>query len=607
MAQEAKVAINIASEFTGKKAFKQADTAVSNLAKNLKRAVIGASFAAFAKSAVSAFIVADKTAQSFANTMKNIGLSEATADVMAMTDAMEMQFGVAASRLIPAYQKFAVITRSTADSQNLLNLALDVSAGTSASLETVTTAFTRALNGNNTSLGKLGSNLTKTDLATGSLNDNLKKLADNYSGAASTASETLSNKITRVGLAFQKAKEKIGGGIIDALVAVTGSANIEQLQQSILAFGKSAAEVLVKVGNLIGKNIEFIKQLGIVLFAVWTSSKIYAGVATFLKLGEGILTFYRTLRNVSIAAAIAEMTAINPIAGVVGGVALVAGIIAANKALDSFENSVKSTNKLKLTLPKFGGIGTTAQELANQKKLTDQKNKQLKADKEAAALKKASAVLDLSSKVFDMDLIQNTAALQGKLTEDETRRLKLQQAILMENSTEAGKLAQELIAAQIEAMKLSQTDPLKGWSDSFKSAIKALLDLQRELGNLDVATKLLSGVSAAGTVYSGGTMLSSGAILAKDQQGYGVLIPAPGAPQIDPSLFGSDLSQSTSTTSQYTAATGNFTYGQGNPLAVQVFIDPLAAAAGVSAASINNNANGNSNGYSTIQSFAGGR
>ena len=607
MAQEAKVAINIASEFTGKKAFKQADTAVSNLAKNLKRAVIGASFAAFAKSAVSAFIVADKTAQSFANTMKNIGLSEATADVMAMTDAMEMQFGVAASRLIPAYQKFAVITRSTADSQNLLNLALDVSAGTSASLETVTTAFTRALNGNNTSLGKLGSNLTKTDLATGSLNDNLKKLADNYSGAASTASETLSNKITRVGLAFQKAKEKIGGGIIDALVAVTGSANIEQLQQSILAFGKSAAEVLVKVGNLIGKNIEFIKQLGIVLFAVWTSSKIYAGVSTFLKLGEGILTFYRTLRNVSIAAAIAEMTAINPIAGVVGGVALVAGIIAANKALDSFENSVKSTNKLKLTLPKFGGIGTTAQELANQKKLTDQKNKQLKADKEAAALKKASAVLDLSSKVFDMDLIQNTAALQGKLTEDETRRLKLQQAILMENSTEAGKLAQELIAAQIEAMKLSQTDPLKGWSDSFKSAIKALLDLQRELGNLDVATKLLSGVSAAGTVYSGGTMLSSGAILAKDQQGYGVLIPAPGAPQIDPSLFGSDLSQSTSTTSQYTAATGNFTYGQGNPLAVQVFIDPLAAAAGVSAASINNNANGNSNGYSTIQSFAGGR
>ena len=164
MAQEAKVAINIASEFTGKKAFKQADQAVANLGKTLKRALIGVSMAAFAKSAVSSFILADKTAQSFANTMQNIGLKEATADVMAMTDAMEMQYGVAASRLIPAYQRFAVITRNTADSQQLLNLAMDVAAGTGNSLETVTNAFTRALNGSNTSLGRLGSNLTKSDL-----------------------------------------------------------------------------------------------------------------------------------------------------------------------------------------------------------------------------------------------------------------------------------------------------------------------------------------------------------------------------------------------------------------------------------------------------------
>jgi hypothetical protein len=39
---------------------------------------------------------------------------------------------------------------------------------------------------------------------------------------------------------------------------------------------------------------------------------------------------------------------------------------------------------------------------------------------------------------------------------------------------------------------------------------------------------------------------------------------------------------------------------------ITISIDPLAAAAGVNVASINNTANGNSNSYSTIQSFAGG-
>ncbi|CAB4173975.1 hypothetical protein UFOVP974_19 [uncultured Caudovirales phage] len=517
MAQEAKVAINIASEFTGKKAFKQADAAVSNLGKSLKRALIGVSMAAFAKSAISAFVVADKTAQSFANTMNNIGLKEATADILAMTDAMEMQFGVAASRLIPAYQKFAVITRDTADSQQLLNLALDVAAGTGNNLETVTNAFTRALNGNNASLGKLGSNLTKTDLQTLSLNENLEKLAQNYAGAASTASETLSNKITRVGLAFQKAKEKIGGGLIDAFVIASGSANIEELQRSIINFGTAAAEVFAKVGNLIGQNIELIKNLGIVLFAVWTSTKVYAGIATFLKAGELLIKFYRTLRSVSVAAAIAQMVAINPIAGVVGGAALIAGIIAANKALDSFENSIKSANKLKLDLPKFGKLGDPAYDAKQQDKITKAKKAQLKADKESAKLKKASLLLEQSSKVFDIDLIQNTAALMGRVTEEETLRLKLQQAILLGNSKEAGNLAQQLIASQIAAMKLSATNPLNGWSSAFDAALIALQQLRKELdllGATKVAIPIMGNVPSSSATNAPFTTTNNGVIIA---------------------------------------------------------------------------------------------
>jgi hypothetical protein len=97
--------------------------------------------------------------------------------------------------------------------------------------------------------------------------------------------------------------------------------------------------------------------------------------------------------------------------------------------------------------------------------------KQTKAVKEQTALAKAKAVLDKSSMVMNMDLIQNTAALMGKVTEDETIRLKLQQAILLGNSKEAGNLAQELLSSQYAAMKLSSTNPLGGFTDALLAAL----------------------------------------------------------------------------------------------------------------------------------------
>jgi hypothetical protein len=85
---------------------------------------------------------------------------------------------------------------------------------------------------------------------------------------------------------------------------------------------------------------------------------------------------------------------------------------------------------------------------------------------------------------MNMDLIQNTAALMGKISDDDRLRLKLQQAILLGNSTEAGNLAQQLLASQAAAMKLSSTDPLGGFTDALKDALKAVNDLRDGLAML---------------------------------------------------------------------------------------------------------------------------
>jgi hypothetical protein len=117
--------------------------------------------------------------------------------------------------------------------------------------------------------------------------------------------------------------------------------------------------------------------------------------------------------------------------------------------------------------------------------------KQTKALKEQTALQKANALLDKASMVMNMDLIQNTAALMGKITADESLRLKLQQAILLDNSKEAGNLAQQLLRSQTEAIKLAMTNPVNGWSQYFSDALAALEQLRNELEKLG-AKKVVS-------------------------------------------------------------------------------------------------------------------
>jgi len=67
------IVIDIAAQFTGKKAFTQAENAADKLARNVKQALIGVGVTAFAKSAVSAFAAQEKQLALFSNSLRNIG------------------------------------------------------------------------------------------------------------------------------------------------------------------------------------------------------------------------------------------------------------------------------------------------------------------------------------------------------------------------------------------------------------------------------------------------------------------------------------------------------------------------------------------------------
>jgi hypothetical protein len=215
-----------------------------------------------------------------------------------------------------------------------------------------------------------------------------------------------------------------------------------------------------------------------------------------------------------------------------------------------------------------------------QKELASLAGKQTKAIKEQTALAKAKAVLDKSNAVFNLDLIQNTAALQGKLTDDETLRLKLQREILLGNSTAAADLAQELLSVQRAAIIAGNVDPFGRLSDSVLEALKSLQQLRNELellGSKKVKTPAQ--------------------ILAEDYQD--VLIDL-----ADPTYddFFKETKDFLDSIKNQPSGNMDFNYQDAfarpnaaagfTPTELRIFIDPSAAAYGINAAVVGANANG---------------
>ena len=256
----ADVKIDIATEFTGKKAFKQADTAtdklnkgVKNLARNLGLAFGTAAVINYAKASVRAAADDQKAQTQLALALKNVGLQRDAASTEQYINRLETEFGVLDDLLRPAYQKLAVATKSSAESQRLLNLSLDIAASTGKDVNAVATALSRAYLGTNTALTRLGVGLTKADLKTKSFEEITNQLADTFSGSASAAAQTFSGQLAILSVGAANASEIIGTGLIDALTELGENTSAADLANNMKLTATYIADVIRGVGTLGGK------------------------------------------------------------------------------------------------------------------------------------------------------------------------------------------------------------------------------------------------------------------------------------------------------------------------------------------------------------------
>jgi hypothetical protein len=549
--------IGIGAEYKGRPAFNKAGKDVLGLSagvKTLAKAYIGLAGAQkafrFGKASVKEFVADDKAAQQLARTVTNLGMAYETTNVETLIAGLEKTFNVADDLLRPAFSKLISTTQSYTKSKDLLTVALNASAGAGVDLNTTVNDLTQAYVGNTRGLNKYKLGLTKAELAGKSFDEIQQLITKRFQGQASLAAETYSGKIDALTIAAGNAKETIGKGLVTAMQSIVGQdQGIKDATNAIDNMASSISLAIVEMGKLIGKLTDpAISALGEAKSRARTGNN--SNPLFDLLYGKTSTTYD-------------PMSQVNP------------GLTPA------FMKLLKERQK------------SDALAVKRQKELAKLALASANAEKERLRLQKLKNTLEASSKVFNIDLIQNLAALQGKLTDNEILRLQTQQAILMDNADLAAKLSQQLLTAQIDAAILAGKSPFDAWTQGAILALEAMIKMREEIAKLSVPILTPSQI-----------LLNKDYIdVLKDVNDTSF---ADNTKEINDFLSGlSNLPINTTTSPSYQDAfarpntANSFTN-------VVVSIDPTAAQYGIGVASVNNSANGNKNNYSTIQSFAGG-
>jgi hypothetical protein len=206
---------------------------------------------------------------------------------------MQMQAGVADDKLRPAYSKLFIATKDVTKSNELLALALDVSAGTGKDLDAVTQAMARSLAGSDTALNRLIPSLkgSKTPL---------EDLAAAFGGAAEKAANT--DPYAKMQVIFGEIQERIGTAllpVLDDFAAWMSSPPGQQQLQDIADAAKDVLTNLAATAKWAIANKDWLVPLVAGVAALSAAAKTVAGITVAIQAANAAMVLFNatTLLN----------------------------------------------------------------------------------------------------------------------------------------------------------------------------------------------------------------------------------------------------------------------------------------------------------------------
>jgi hypothetical protein len=438
----AELRIPIIGEFKGKKAFDQAGGATSKLDKGVKKlgATLIAAFSVqkitqFGKAAVNAFVENEKSAKRLETVVKNLGLAFELPGIEASLDKVSAKFGYEGEVLREAFQKLITTTGSAKKSQDLLNLSLDIAAGSGVDLLTVNQDLAAAYVGQTRGLRKYNLGLTQSELKTLDFDSAVSKLTANFKGAGGAELQTYAGKMRVLQEAAGNAQEIIGEGLVSALQILAGDGNtVQPLADSMTDLATATSDVVVGLAD------------------------IFSGLKNLGGLG-----------NIKGKGGVPLSEALNPNLNMIP---IIGPLLEAARRRGAQINT-----------PGMGGYPSSAlgpgyvdpNEAARKKAERDaaKRAKELAAlQKKTLDTQKKSLALQKASKTLNLEAIGIEAALKGEISETDRLSLLLQKSILQGNATLATQLADQLEAAtqrqnQLRALLLTTPEapnPYRNWA-----------------------------------------------------------------------------------------------------------------------------------------------
>ena len=388
----ANVLIDIAAEFTGNKAFKQAETSTEKLTRNIKKlaGAVGIAFSAtaivnFGKLAVKASLE-QQAEQNRLNQLLKVGVGATTQEIALLNEqakALERIGVVSGGNITQTQSQLATFNLQVSTIEALTPAILDYvtaekgATASTADFKSMTNGLAQALNGNFASLTRVGFVLdenTKKQIANGTeaerANALVQVLNSTYKDFNKNLRDTDAGQMQVLANSAQEATTIIGTGLLDALKALSKDNTVDDLASDMERAALASADFIRGLG-----------QIGSFELNGETRSLI------------GILT--TPIRRSLSAGPLGAITRLGQQSRVGSGGGFPQGAPAELKALSQYS---KVQDKI----------------VKNAKILTAEEKKQLSAKRLKLALDKANLALLKGEEVFDMDKIQIAAALTNQ-------------------------------------------------------------------------------------------------------------------------------------------------------------------------------------------------
>jgi hypothetical protein len=288
------------AQFALKKAALPAAAAIGGLA-----VVIGDATKAAIEDAKAQALLAQAIEQNTIAGAANVKQAEAFIEKTMMSAA------VADDELRPALAQLVQVTGHLGMSQEGVNLALDIAAGTGVDLATATDAVAKAYGGNTRALGNLLPGVRDLIKGGASLDEIFAAVAGTVGGAAATAADTAEGRMKRLSLTIGETKESIGAAFLPILekllpymqrFAEYAQNNSDTIVKVMLAVGALAGGILAL--NAVLKVITVLQlalnvamaanPIGLVVTAV---ALLVAGFAVLVAKTGGVKNAFATMGN----------------------------------------------------------------------------------------------------------------------------------------------------------------------------------------------------------------------------------------------------------------------------------------------------------------------